>query len=239
MMHYTPSCLQSDPLTSGIYLVDSGGQYFYGTTDVTRTVWLGSDYPSQSWKQKYTAVLQGHIHLSSMIFPYGTTGCQLDAVARSFLWQKGWDYAHSTGHGVSCFGPVHEMPPTIAARATHGHIQENMVFSVEPGYYQAGLGGIRLENLVRVMEKERKKPVAKSQDTVRVAVQQAEQDRDRLLHLKPLTLAPFDHRLIDIDALSYDHKLWLNRYHQQVYDALGSQLPEETRAWLYAQTRPL
>lgn len=237
MMHYTPSCLQSDPLTSGIYLVDSGGQYFYGTTDVTRTVWLGTDHPSKIWQQKYTAVLQGHIHLSSMIFPYGTTGCQLDTIARSFLWQKGWDYAHSTGHGVSCFGSVHEMPPIISARATHGNIQENMIFSVEPGYYRAGLGGIRLENLVRVMD--HKKPVAKTQDAVPDAVQHTVQEENRLLYLKPLTLAPFDRRLMDVDALSYDHKLWLNQYHKQVYDALGSQLPEETRAWLYAQTRPL
>jgi Xaa-Pro aminopeptidase len=232
MMHYTPSCLQFHPLTRGIYLVDSGGQYFYGTTDVTRTVWLGDENPSKSWQQKYTAVLQGHIHLSSMIFPHGTTGSQLDTVARSFLWQKGWDYAHSTGHGVSCFGPVHEMPPIIAARATHGNIQEHMIFSVEPGYYQAGLGGIRLENLVRVMDY--KKPGAKPHDTAPGAAHD-----DRLLSLKPLTLAPFDRRLMDMDALSYDHKLWLNQYHKQVYDTLAPLLPHETRTWLYGQTRPL
>jgi Xaa-Pro aminopeptidase len=239
MMHYTPSCLQSDPLTSGIYLIDSGGQYFYGTTDVTRTVWLGSKNPSKSWQQKYTAVLQGHIHLSTMIFPYGTTGCQLDAVARSFLWQKGWDYAHSTGHGVSCFGPVHEMPPSISARETHSAITNDMIFSVEPGYYQAGLGGIRLENVVRVMEKDSKKSLVKTPHTGQEEGQEAVQYRDRLLNLKPLTLAPFDRRLMDVDALSYDHKLWLNQYHKHVYDALGSQLPKETRAWLYEQTRPL
>ncbi|MBM3631378.1 MAG: M24 family metallopeptidase [Alphaproteobacteria bacterium] len=239
MMHYTPSCLQSDPLAYGLYLIDSGGQYFYGTTDVTRTVWLGSDHPSKSWQQKYTAVLQGHIHLSSMIFPYGTTGCQLDAVARSFLWQKGWDYAHSTGHGVSCFGLVHEMPPSISARENRSAITAHMIFSVEPGYYQAGLGGIRLENVVCVMEKERRKPVIHTQDALLSGVQQDAREETQQFYLKPFTMAPFDRRLIDVDALSYEHKLWLNQYHKQVYDTLAPQLPQETRTWLYGQTLPL
>ena len=223
MMHYTPSPTHSSLLKSGLYLVDSGGQYGFGTTDVTRTVWLGPKDPPIEWKHKYTQVLQGHIHLSSLFFPKETLGVQLDAIARSFLWQKGWDYAHSTGHGVGCFGSVHEFPPSISSSSFHHPIKEHMVFSVEPGYYESGSGGIRLENVVRV-KGQKPSPQNRGSD---------------LLHLDPLTLAPFDGRLIDVPALSSHHKEWLNQYHKRVYDTLSPQLPDPIRHWLEEVTQPV
>jgi len=219
MMHYTPSPDACAVLREGVYLVDSGGQYHFGTTDVTRTLWLGNPLASSlKLKQGYTQVLQGHIHLSQMIFPKNTNGMQLDAIARSFLWQKGLDYAHSTGHGVGCFAHVHEAPPVISTRSPLDPIQENMIFSIEPGYYEENWGGIRLENLVMVVP---------------------HKDHRELLSLQPLTLAPFDRNLILSDNLSKAHRDWLNAYHQKVYNTLVNLLPLETQKWLWVQTRPL
>ena len=216
MTHYTPSPTDSAPLEGGLYLVDSGGQYHFGTTDVTRTVWLGKGQPPLKFKEMYTQVLQGHIHLSQMIFPMGTNGMQLDAIARSFLWQKGLDYAHSTGHGVGCFASVHEFPPSLAQRGSLEPIAENMVFSVEPGYYEENWGGIRLENLVLVAH-----------------------HSEKLLRLQPLTMAPFDRNLILVDRLSYEHRIWLNDYHEQVQNTLLPGLSALAQAWLTEQTQPL
>jgi Xaa-Pro aminopeptidase len=217
MIHYNPERTNSSSLTTGLYLVDSGGQYHFGTTDVTRTLWIGAkNRASLKHKQRYTQVLQAHIHLSQMIFPEGTNGMQLDAIARSFLWQKGWDYAHSTGHGVGCFAHVHESPPAVAPRAPQDAIKEHMIFSIEPGYYEEGWGGIRLENLVLVVR----------------------HDADRL-RLQPLTLAPFDRTLISRYDLSPEHCRWLNQYHLHVYQTLAPLLDPWEEAWLKDQTQPL
>jgi Xaa-Pro aminopeptidase len=198
-------------------LIDSGGQYHFGTTDVTRTLWLGEkNRASLLHKQRYTQVLQGHIHLSQMIFPEGTNGMQLDAIARSFLWQKGLDYGHSTGHGVGCFAHVHEAPPIIASRAPQDPIKEHMIFSIEPGFYQEDWGGIRLENLVLVVR----------------------HDAQRL-RLTPLTLAPFDRTLILRYELSPEHCRWLNQYHDRVYRTLAPMLDPWEERWLKEQTQSL
>lgn len=215
MMHYVPTLEHHAPLQEGLYLVDSGGQYHFGTTDVTRTLWLGQGEIPRIFKERYTQVLQAHIHLSQMIFPKGTNGMQLDAIARSFLWQRGWDYAHSTGHGVAAFGDVHEAPPRIAPGAPRDPIMEHMVFSVEPGYYEENWGGIRLENLVLVKAHEEHK-----------------------LSLEPLTLAPFALSLILREELSLHHRQWLDAYHKKVYETLSPLLEERVRLWLWTQTHP-
>lgn len=214
LIHYTPPREGSRVLKEGFYLIDSGGQYRFGTTDITRTVWLGQT-PSLRHQRLYTMVLQAHIHLASLVFPVGTHGVHLDAAARSFLWQQGLDYPHSTGHGVGCYLNVHEFPPALSPRLHEGIIEEGMIFSNEPGYYEQGWGGIRLENVVAV------------------------ETRDSKLGLNTLSLAPFDRKLILEDELSGAHKRWLNSYHQRVYTTLSPLLEPSVRSWLYESTRPL
>jgi Xaa-Pro aminopeptidase len=214
IIHYTPLREGSRPLQEGLYLIDSGGQYRFGTTDITRTLWLGST-PSLRHKRLYTLVLQAHIHLASQVFPLGTQAIQLDSAARSFLWQHGLDYPHSTGHGVGCYLSVHESPPSLSPRLHDCVIEEGMIFSNEPGYYEEGWGGIRLENVVCVEEKNKK------------------------LCLNTVSLAPFDRTLIAVDELSSSHKRWLNAYHDRVYRTLSPLLDSAVCSWLYQETRPI
>lgn len=216
LVHYHPPSQGSYPLQpENLYLVDAGGQYHWGTTDLTRTLWLGNK-PSLTYKLLYTTVLQAHIQLASLIFPPQTTGVQLDAIARSFLWQRGLDYPHSTGHGVGFFLRVHEFPPIIGTTDRGGPITEGMIFSNEPGFYEEGWGGIRLENLI-------------------LAFSNAEQK----LFLRTISLVPFEPLLILSEELSGAQRTWLNAYHDEVFITLAPLLEPEVREWLFTQTRPL
>ena len=221
MCHYnhlngTPARLEMD----SVYLVDSGGQFLDGTTDITRTVAVGD--PGSEVRRMFTPVLKGHIALDQACFPEGTNGTQLDALARQFLWQAGFDYEHGTGHGVGCSLSVHEGPQRIAKQFQPAELRPNMVVSNEPGYYKAGSYGIRCENLLRVVE------VGKLADSDKA-----------LLGFESLTLAPFDLRLVDASLLSAGEVEWLDRYHERVYETIGPLLEGPDRDWLKRATRPV
>jgi Xaa-Pro aminopeptidase len=181
---------------SNLYLIDSGGQYYTGTTDITRTIALGQ--PTQEQRENYTLVLKGHIAIATARFPIGTTGAQLDSLARQFLWQKGKDYAHGTGHGVGHFLSVHEGPQRISKMSSVA-LAEGMVLSNEPGYYKPGAYGIRLENLILVTKS----------------------THEGFLEFDTLTLVPFDDALIDFSLLNANEKAWLERYHQHCRLTVG------------------
>ena len=197
-------------------LVDSGVQMLGGTTDDTRTVILGT--PTQRQKQVYTLVLRGHINLAMQRFPEGTGGIALDALARTHLWNSGLDYGHGTGHGVGAFLNVHEGPQRIAPRGADEPMKVGMIVSNEPGYYEAGWGGVRLENLY----------VVATDDEM-----PAQPDGKRWLRLDPLTLIPFDTSLIDWEQLSNAERLWLGGYHQEVWDTISPMLGDEDLQWLW------
>ena len=223
--HYKGSAETNRPLAPGtLYLVDSGGQYVDGTTDITRTVALGD--PTDEMRDRFTRVLQGHIAIATALFPKGTRGTQLDSFARRPLWQVGLDYAHGTGHGVGSFLSVHEGPQRIspAGSAQAGGdepLQAGMSLSNEPGYYKAGEYGIRIENLVLVVEK---------------AVAGAEKE---LLGFETVTFAPIARGLIVKDMLSAAELAWLNAYHAEVVDKIGPALGADDRVWLEAACAPL
>lgn len=179
-----------------LLLIDSGGQYPDGTTDVTRTVVRGT--PTPEMKDRFTRVLKGHIALATATFPKGTTGAQLDALARQFLWQAGLDYDHGTGHGVGAFLCVHEGPQRIGKRGGDVALEVGMILSNEPGYYKAGEYGIRIENLVMVVEA------------------QAQDSEKKFLAFETLTFAPIDERLIDWSIMSEAETSWLKDYHARV-----------------------
>jgi Xaa-Pro aminopeptidase len=209
-----------------IYLVDSGGQYADGTTDITRTVWVGPGSPSAEQRDRFTRVLKGHICLASQTFPAGTSGSQLDTLARQFLWQAGLDYAHGTGHGVGSFLAVHEGPQRIAkARGgqagTEQELFAGMLLSNEPGYYKAGEYGIRIENLVLVERRE---------------IPGAEGE---WLGFETVTLVPIDRALVDRSLLSAAEVEWWNAYHARVRDVLAPQLQGGALDWLEEACRPL
>ncbi|WP_299001988.1 aminopeptidase P family protein [uncultured Shewanella sp.] len=214
MCHYnhnngTPANMQLNSL----YLVDSGAQYFDGTTDVTRTVAIGN--VTQEHKKMVTLVLKGHIALDKAKFPRGTSGQQLDGFARQFLWQHGYDYDHGTGHGVGHFLNVHEGPQRIAKAGQNVALLPGMIVSNEPGYYREDEFGIRLENLVTVQT---------CQSLIGV-------ERD-MLEFKALTLIPMDKRLIDKNLLTKEEITWLNDYHQQVFKALAPLMHGSDLDWL-------
>lgn len=211
---------------NSIYLVDSGGQYADGTTDITRTVWIGPGEPTAEHKDRFTRVLKGHITLALAVFPQGTVGSQLDSFARMHLWQAGLDYAHGTGHGVGSFLSVHEGPQRIAKAAggqagTGQELLAGMILSNEPGYYKAGEYGIRTENLVLVERREI--PAAEGE----------------YLGFETLTFAPIDRSLVDCSLLTRDEVAWWNEYHAQVEALLAPQLSGAALAWLKAQCAPL
>lgn len=218
IVHYRSSEKTNLPFTPGsLYLIDSGGQYEDGTTDITRTVPIGE--PTDEMRDRFTRVLQGHIAIATAVFPKGTRGGQLDSFARRPLWQAGLDYAHGTGHGVGSFLSVHEGPQRIApvGGAYAGGdepLAAGMILSNEPGYYKTGEYGIRIENLILV---------------VPVDVPGAEKE---MLGFETLTFAPIDRRLIDRDMLSPDELAWLNAYHAEVVRRIGPGLGGEERAWL-------
>ena len=209
-----------------VYLVDSGGQYPDGTTDITRTVWVGPGEAPAEVRDRYTRVLKGHIRLAMQTFPAGTIGSQLDTLARQFLWEAGVDYAHGTGHGVGSFLAVHEGPQRIAKprggqAGTEQELLAGMILSNEPGYYKTGGYGIRIENLVLVEER---------------AIPGAEGD---WLGFETLTLAPIDKALLDRALLSEAEIAWWNAYHARVREVLAPQLEGGALAWLEAACAPL
>ncbi|MEX2409188.1 MAG: M24 family metallopeptidase, partial [Rhodovibrionaceae bacterium] len=203
-----------------LYLVDSGGQYPDGTTDVTRTVAIGA--PSAEMRERFTRVLKGHIALATAQFPQGTTGSALDALARLPLWQAGLDFDHGTGHGVGSYLGVHEGPQRISKLPNKVALEPGMIVSNEPGYYKEGAYGIRIENLVAVVE-------AKVQG----------EDSRPMLAFETLTLAPLDRQLIDLTLLNQAERAWIDAYHARVCETLAPRLAGEDLAWLEESTRPL
>jgi len=209
-----------------VYLVDSGGQYADGTTDITRTVWIGPGSPSAQLKDRFTRVLKGHIALALATFPPGTAGSQLDSFARQFLWQAGLDYAHGTGHGVGSFLSVHEGPQRIAKAAggqagTGQELLPGMILSNEPGYYKAGEYGIRIENLILVEPRD----IAGAEGA--------------FMGFETLTFVPIDRTLVETALLTPEEQAWWNAYHAKVRDIVGPQLAGDDLAWLEQACAPL
>ncbi len=225
IVHYRASEATNRPLEmNSIYLVDSGGQYEDGTTDITRTVVIGE--PSAEMRDRFTRVLKGHIALATAVFPKGTRGSQLDSFARRPLWDAGLDYAHGTGHGVGSFLSVHEGPQRISPMGSSQSggdepLQAGMILSNEPGYYKTGEYGIRIENLVQVVDK---------------VIPGAEKE---MLGFETLTFAPIDRRLVARDMLAPAERDWLNAYHADVLAKIGAQLSGDDRAWLEAACAPV
>lgn len=224
IIHYSASPDTCGHVSSdAMFLLDSGGQYADGTTDVTRTVHLGT--PTAHEKACFTRVLQGHIALDTAVFPAGTPGLLLDTLARRPLWGMGLDYRHGTGHGVGACLNVHEGPHSISSRlgSFKQGLQAGMIVSNEPGYYEAGRFGIRIENLVAVVE----------QDTPH------EFGGNKYLGFERLTFAPIDKALIATELLSGDEMAWVDEYHAQVWEKIGALVDDEYRGWLREATLPL
>jgi Xaa-Pro aminopeptidase len=223
--HYKGTAESNLPFTQGtLYLVDSGGQYQDGTTDITRTIPIGE--PTAEMIDRNTRVLQGHIAIATALFPKGTRGSQLDSFARRPLWEAGCDYAHGTGHGVGAFLSVHEGPQRISPAGSSQSggdepLQAGMILSNEPGYYKPDEYGIRIENLVLVVDRQ---------------VLGADKE---VLGFETLTYVPIEKRLIDASMLSDRELDWLNDYHAKVLALIGPQLKGEDKAWLERRCAPL
>ena len=220
MTHYSPhpeSCVTLE--ARGLYLIDSGGQYPGGTTDITRTMALG--VLSDEQKADYTLVLKGMINLSSAKFRKGTAGNNLDILARQPLWANGIDYQHGTGHGVGYYLNVHEGPQNISPhKRSDTRLEPGMVLTIEPGVYKEGRHGIRIENMVVVEE-------------------DCETESGTFYRFHPLTLCPIDTTPLKLEWLSPVEIEWLNEYHQAVRERLAPHLSEEEAAWLKTKTRPV
>ena len=202
----------------GLYLVDSGGQYLFGTTDITRTVPLGPCTALE--REDYTLVLKGHIDLAMALFPRGTAGCQIDALAREPLWKAKRNFGHGTGHGVGFFLNVHEGPQDVRQNFNPQPLEPGMIVSDEPGLYREGMHGVRHENLVLV------RPVG-------------DNEFGSFLGFETLTLCHFDTSCLELSLLTADERAWLNAYNARVRDVLSPRLPAPVAAWLSAQTRPV
>ena len=221
MCHYSATEESNATVTNqGILLIDSGGQYFGGTTDITRTTALGT--PTAEEKRCFTLVLKGHIGLSKAVFPEGTRGDQIDILARKALWENGLNYLHGTGHGTGHCLNVHEGPQSIRTQHNPVTIQLGMVNTNEPGLYLTGKFGIRHENQMLVVEDK-----------------SLNGEFGKFFKFEPLTLCHFDTNGIDISLMTKEEIDWLNDYHKMVYDKLESRLSEEEKAWLKNKTQPL
>ncbi|MCW2389148.1 Xaa-Pro aminopeptidase [Sphingobium sp. B11D3B] len=221
IVHYKASEATNRAVESGtLLLVDSGGQYRDGTTDITRTMAIGT--PTQEMRHRFTLVLKGHIALACARFPAGTRGSQLDVLARQFLWAEGLDYAHGTGHGVGSFLSVHEGPQRIATFGGGDEpLQPGMILSNEPGYYKTGEYGIRIENLVLVVDS-------------------GTGENDRPFYaFETLSHTPIDRALISVDGLTPAERAWVDAYHVRTLAIIGPQLDGEELAWLQAACAPL
>lgn len=221
IVHYRVSTKTNRKLKRGsLFLIDSGGQYKDGTTDVTRTVAIGR--PTPEMKDRFTRVLKGHIALSRVRFPAGTTGSQLDVLARLALWEGGFDYDHGTGHGVGSYLGVHEGPHRISKTPSTVALKPGMIVSNEPGFYKTDAYGIRIENLQVVTEPA---PIPGGERA--------------MLGFETLTLAPIDRTLIDKRMLTPSEREWLNTYHAQVLERIGPQVSAAVRAWLMEVCAPI
>jgi len=201
-----------------IFLIDSGGQYPDGTTDVTRTMIVGQ--PTPEMRDRFTRVLRGHISLGTLRFPEGTTGLQIDAFARRALWDAGLDYDHGTGHGVGSYLSVHEGPQSISKKLINQPLKSGMIISNEPGFYKTGEYGIRIENLVVVTEPE-----------------DVPGGERKMMRFETITLAPIDIDLVEPKLLTAEERDWLNAYHVRVREALTPLVDDETKVWLVNATR--
>ncbi len=217
IIHYRVNARSDRKVKPGdLMLVDSGGQYLSGTTDITRTIATGKVTAEQ--KDRFTRVLKGMMAIATARFPRGTSGAQIDVLARQFLWQAGVTYEHGTGHGVGAYLSVHEGPTGISPRYTLP-LEPGMILSDEPGFYKPGEYGIRIENLVLIVES-------------RIG-------DGKFLEFETLTLAPIDLRLVDETLLTADERTWLNAYHQRVWTTIGPALKGADRAWLKQATRKI
>jgi Xaa-Pro aminopeptidase len=216
--HYRVTSASDLPIGEGIFLVDSGGQFEDGTTDITRTVVVGEASPEM--RDRFTRVLKGHIAIARAVFPQGVSGSQLDSFARQALWQAGLDFDHGTGHGVGAYLSVHEGPQRIAKTGTVP-LAEGMILSNEPGYYKAGHWGIRIENLVLVEKRE---------------IAGAERP---MLGFETLTLAPIDLKLVEPGLLTADELDWLDAYHVRVREVVSPLVEPAVRSWLEWATRAI
>ncbi len=221
IVHYRVTEPTNRTLRDGeLFLVDSGAQYLDGTTDVTRTIAIGQ--PNAEMRENFTRVLKGHIALASATFPKGTSGHQLDALARQPLWEAGLDFDHGTGHGVGSYLSVHEGPQAISPRGSATPLQPGMIISNEPGYYKTGSYGIRIENLVVVQARD-----------------ELSQDGRKMLGFETLTCAPIDLRLVDPARLNQHERNWLNAYHSHIRSALTELVDGKTAQWLKQATREI
>ena len=219
IVHYRVTRKSNRRIAHGdLLLIDSGAQYEDGTTDVTRTIAIGQ--PSMEMQDRFTRVLRGHIAIARAVFPDGTTGAQIDTLARQYLWQAGIDFEHGTGHGVGSYLSVHEGPARISKLGATP-LKRGMILSNEPGYYKTDAFGIRIENLELVVGTD----IAGAEKPVNA--------------FETLTLAPIDRRLIDLNMLSGDELSWLNDYHERVRHAVRPHVDEAVKVWLDAATEPL
>ncbi len=218
IVHYSAKkCSDYELTPDNIILIDTGGSYFGGTTDITRTISL-SDTPSAEQKRDYTLVLKGHIAIQLQKFPAKTVGFQIDALARQYLWNAGLNYGHGTGHGVGHFLGVHEGPQSMSKKSVDCELKEGMFITDEPGLYRTGKWGIRIENMLAVK---------KAENT----------DFGEFMSFETLTLCPYDRKLIEETMLTDEEKKWLNNYHTNVKDRLKKHLNVEENAWLEVQTK--
>jgi Xaa-Pro aminopeptidase len=219
IVHYRVTRKSNRRIARGdLLLIDSGAQYEDGTTDVTRTIAIGE--PTHEMRDRFTRVLRGHIAIARALFPDGTTGAQLDSLARQFLWQAGVDFEHGTGHGVGSYLSVHEGPARISKLGS-APLKRGMILSNEPGYYKTDAFGIRIENLELVVAAE----VAGAEKPVNA--------------FETLTLAPIDRRLIELSMLTGEELSWVNEYHERVRHAVRSHVDDATKTWLDEVTGPL
>lgn len=218
MMHYKAEEGKSnyDLKKEGMFLIDSGGQYLDGTTDITRTIVLGDI--TQEEKRDFTLTLKGHINLIDARFLYGATGSNLDVLARYPLWQEGIDYKSGTGHGIGFLLNVHEGPHRISPIPNNVRLEKGMVVTIEPGVYRAGKYGIRIEN-------------------VAVVVEDIETDSGQFMKFETISYCPIDLEAVDVEMLTDKERKWLNDYHKEVYEKLSPFLNEEEKEWLKNKTR--
>ncbi len=224
IIHYKPEKPSAAKITlDQLYLCDSGGQYLDGTTDITRTVHFGA--PSTEEIDRFTRVLKGNIALNRAVFPTGTTGLMLDAFARMPLWRAGLDYRHGTGHGVGHYLNVHEGPQTISFRPSSNEtaLVPGMTITDEPGFYEDGKFGIRIENVLVVKEAKTKHNFGNV----------------GFLTFENITMAPIQTKLIDRSMLDEDEITWLNEYHSEVWNKVSPFLDDFTKQWLGRETAPI
>jgi len=228
IIHYEPTFETNRNLsTNELYMIDSGGQYYEGTTDITRSVHFGTPTPKQ--KEMYTRALMGLIDLESLVFPYGKSGNDIDILVRRHIYRVGLNFRHGTGHGIGHYLAVHEYPPGIGTSATDGKtaLQPGMFTSIEPGYYEDGNFGLRHENIAMVVKADTKYDF----------------DGYEFYGFVPVTMVPFQRKMIDVDLMSIDQINYLNNYHNEVLEKVGEECKKRGKdkvlSWIENQARPL